>query len=84
MQAVTNWLAKYNVTPQSTSPAGDILHLRVPIATANVMLSANYQAPVHEETGITLHETESYAIPAALKPHLLFVYPTTQYDLSLL
>ncbi|KAM5530674.1 hypothetical protein V8D89_015646 [Ganoderma adspersum] len=78
VQAVTNWLTKYNVTPQSTSLAGDILHLRVPIATANAMLSANYQAFIHEETGITLHKTESYAIPTAMQPHLVFVYPTTQ------
>ncbi|PIL32625.1 hypothetical protein GSI_05329 [Ganoderma sinense ZZ0214-1] len=48
VQATMNWLAKYNVTPQSTSPAGDMLHLRVPIATANAMLSANYQAFMHE------------------------------------
>ncbi|PIL32629.1 hypothetical protein GSI_05333 [Ganoderma sinense ZZ0214-1] len=78
VQATMNWLAKYNVTPQSTSPAGDMLHLRVPIATANAMLSANYQAFVHEETGTTLHKTDSYAIPAAMQPYLAFVHPTTQ------
>ena len=84
VQAITNWLAKYNVTPHSTSPAGDMLHLRVPIATANAMLNANYQALVHEETGATLHKTDSYEIPAAMQSHLAFVHPTTQYALFLL
>ena len=73
-----NWLAKYNVTPHATSPAGDMLHLRVPISTANAILSANYRTFMDEETGVTMHKTDSYVIPAAMRPHLAFVYPTTQ------
>ena len=61
-----------------------MLHLHVPIATANAMLNANYQAFAHEGTGAILHKTDSYAIPAAMEPYLAFIYPTTQYDLYLL
>ncbi|TBU27083.1 family S53 protease-like protein [Dichomitus squalens] len=78
VQAVTSWLAKYNVTPDVVSPAGDIMRIHVPIATANALLSANYSAFVQEGTGATAHKTDVYAIPEAVQPHLAFVYPTTQ------
>ena len=78
VQAVTSWLAKHNVTPQVISPAGDILRIHVPVATANALLSANYTAFVQEGTGATAHKTDVYAIPEAVQPHLAFVYPTTQ------
>ena len=78
VQAVTNWLSMHNVTPHSTSSTGDVLHLVVPVETANSMLSANYTPFVHAESGVTLHKTDSYTIPEAVQSHLAFVYPTTQ------
>ena len=78
-----SWLAQYNITPELASPAGDILRIRVSIATANALLSANYSAFVQEGSGATVHKTDVYSIPAAMKPHLAFVYPTTKWVMVL-
>ncbi|KAI1793549.1 family S53 protease-like protein [Ganoderma leucocontextum] len=79
VQAVTNWLAQYNTTPDVISPAGDIMRVHVPVTIANTLLSANYTAFTQNGTGAIVHKTDVYSIPAAMQPHLAAVYPTTQH-----
>ena len=55
------------------------MRIRVPITTANALLSANYTAFTQIETGAVAHKTDVYSIPADMQQHLAAVYPTTQY-----
>ena len=77
LTAVKAWLAKNNVTAETASAAGDWLNIRVPVAQADTLLSAQFNEYVHQASNATSLRTMAYSIPANLKGHLDFVYPTT-------
>ena len=78
VQAVTTWLKKNNVTAETYSASGDLLHIQIPVGQANALLNANFSTYVHEKTNTTTVGTLSYSLPSDVSEHIEFVYPTTQ------
>ena len=84
VKAVTDWLKKNGVSPDSASPSGDMLNINIPVEKANALLNANFASYVHDDTNATMIRTLAYSLPASVQDHVSFVYPTTQYVLSTL
>ncbi|KAM5534011.1 hypothetical protein V8D89_012331 [Ganoderma adspersum] len=78
-QAVTAWLSKNGITPESTSASGDMVTIQVPATKANTLLNANFTTYVHEASNTTMVRTLAYSLPDAVHDHIAFVYPTTQF-----
>ncbi|TBU22963.1 subtilisin-like protein [Dichomitus squalens] len=78
VQAVTAWLAKNNVTAQ-TSATGEWMKIRIPVSQANALLDTQFNEYSHDETGLTVLRTMSYSVPASVKGHLDFIYPATAF-----
>ena len=78
LEKVTAWLKNNGLTPQTLSPAGDWLSVKVPVSKANALISADYNEYVVDKTNQTELRTLAYSIPESLKGHLAFIYPTTQ------
>lgn len=76
--AVTDWLSENGITPTSTSTFGDMLHVYISVAKANMLLNANYVGYIHEASNTTITRTLSFSLPADVQDHISFVYPTTQ------
>ena len=76
VQAVKTWLAKNNVTAQ-TSATGEWMKIRIPVSQANSLLDTQFNQYAHEETGFTALRTTSYSVPASVQGHLDFIYPVT-------
>ncbi|KAI0740343.1 family S53 protease-like protein [Earliella scabrosa] len=79
LKAVTDWLAASNLTWSSASASGEILKLEITVAEANALLSADYTTYEHPETGAEVVGTPYYSVPASVKDHITFIYPTTQF-----
>ncbi|TFY64859.1 hypothetical protein EVG20_g5800 [Dentipellis fragilis] len=80
VQAVNEWLSSHNLTSASFSPAGDVRAVSLTVKQANALLDADYSIFTDQNrTGAKTIRTLSYSIPADLKPHVLTVYPTTQF-----
>ncbi len=77
-KAVLAWLKKANISPDRTSPAGDMLRVSVPVKQANSLFNANYTEFLSHETSTTLVCTLSYSMPADVDKHLSSIYPTNQ------
>ncbi|KAI1787574.1 subtilisin-like protein [Ganoderma leucocontextum] len=80
VKAITDWLGKHGLSPESRSYPGETLTVHVPAARANFLLAANFTAYTHDTTNTTMIRTLSYSLPAYLHDHIAFVYPTTQFD----
>lgn len=78
LAAVTAWLDRNGVkaTPGATS---QWLNIEVPVAKANAMLDTEFSTFEHSDTGVSTIRTLAYSVPASVKPHLDFIYPTTVY-----
>ncbi|RPD58338.1 family S53 protease [Lentinus tigrinus ALCF2SS1-7] len=76
--AVKDWLTKNNITAVA-SKSGNSLIANVPVHQANALLDANYTKFEHKASGTEVLRTLSYSLPAEIKQHLSFVYPTTQF-----
>ncbi len=79
VERVTAWLSKNGITPQTISPSGDWLGVKVPISKANALLKADYNEYSVDKTNATALRTLAYSVPASLKQDLAFIYPTTQF-----
>ncbi|KAI0642673.1 subtilisin-like protein [Trametes meyenii] len=78
VKVVTDWLAQYGITPQPSSPFGDMLDIDVSLDQANALFNANFTPYPHGLSNATEWRTPSYRVPADVQPHLLFIYPTTR------
>ncbi|KAI1789321.1 family S53 protease-like protein [Ganoderma leucocontextum] len=78
VQAVTGWLAQYNIIPEVASPSGDMLEMAIDVDTANALLNANYTPSLHPDTGSTVYTTNSFSVPSEIQQHVAFIYPTTK------
>jgi tripeptidyl-peptidase-1 len=74
-QAVRDFLQAHGVEVSQLSPAGDWLGFNTTVAQANNMFDADYSVFRHLDSGSDSTNTLSYALPAAIKPHLSFVHP---------
>lgn len=76
VDAVNSWLSRNNVTstPGATS---QWLNIKVPVATANALLDADFQTYSNADTGTTAVRTLAYSVPKSVKPFLDFIYPAT-------
>lgn len=72
------WLQDHGLNPDTISPSGDMLAVRMSLQKANSVLNANYSAYVREETNTTIWRTPFYSVPPNIEKHLPFIYPTTQ------
>lgn len=79
VQAVNSWLAQYNLTSESASPAGELLRINVPAHLANQIFAANFTEYNETTSATTQIGTLSYTIPSDVSDHITFAYPTTQY-----
>lgn len=76
------WLASHSIPSSSltsSSPAGDILQLTLPLATAESLLSASYRTYRHISSGELAIRTLEYSLPRALHDHVDLVMPTTVF-----
>ncbi|KAI0823279.1 peptidase S8/S53 domain-containing protein [Trametes gibbosa] len=78
-KAVADWLNNHGITPMTTSPAGDMLKIQIPLAKANDIFGANFSGYVHQATDTPMWRTLTYAVDDSVTDHLAFVYPTTQF-----
>lgn len=79
LTAVTSWLTSNSISVSSTtssSPAGDILQITLPVSHANALLHANFTSFTRSEDGEQTIRTLSYSIPKELEAHVDFVHPT--------
>ncbi|KAF7314919.1 Family S53 protease-like protein [Mycena indigotica] len=79
---ITNWLVANNVTFSSTSPLGNMLKLRLSVQQANQMFGALFLEYRHIASGQKAIRTLSYSVPLALKAHIGFIHPTTNFDFA--
>ncbi|EIW62698.1 family S53 protease-like protein [Trametes versicolor FP-101664 SS1] len=81
LAAVTAWLDRNGVkaTPGTTS---QWLNIEVPVAKANAMLDTEFSTFEHSDTGVSAIRTLAYSVPASVKPHLDFIYPTTVFPVK--
>lgn len=77
VDAVTSWLATFDITPNVATPAGDWLAFDVPVSTANKMLNTQYSTFTRVETGETQVLTLEYSLPEEVQGHVKVVHPTT-------
>ncbi|KAG9076070.1 hypothetical protein FS749_012190, partial [Ceratobasidium sp. UAMH 11750] len=75
-KAVEKWLDTHGIKVTSRSPAGDWLHVTVPVARAEQMLNTRYNVYRHT-SGSHIVRSESYALPRSLDAHVALVQPTT-------
>ncbi|KAG8739824.1 hypothetical protein FRC10_005085 [Ceratobasidium sp. 414] len=76
VKAVEEWLDVHGVKVAERSPAGDWLHVLVPVARAEQMLNTRYNVYRHT-SGNHIVRAESYALPRSLDEHVDLVQPTT-------
>ncbi|KAJ6556181.1 family S53 protease [Mycena capillaripes] len=79
LSSVSGWLAEHGLTPTSISPFNDVLQITLPVRAANALLAADFRAFTHVASGTRSVRTLSYAVPAALQPHIRFVHPTLAF-----
>ncbi|KAJ6490995.1 family S53 protease [Mycena sanguinolenta] len=75
--AVSTWLSENNIDAKPVTPAGDMLEIKIPVSQANDLLSAEFSAFTHAETGKIIIRTLQYSLPAPLTQHVEFFHPTT-------
>jgi tripeptidyl-peptidase-1 len=73
--AVRGFLEAHGLNVSQLSPAGDWLGFNTTVAQANNMFNADYSVFRHLDSGSESMNTLSYAVPAAIKPHLSYVHP---------
>ncbi|TFK88152.1 subtilisin-like protein [Polyporus arcularius HHB13444] len=78
-KAVSDWLSKNGISPDSTSASGDMVTIKVPAEKANALLNANFTTYTHEASNTTMVRTLAYSLPSDLQEHVAFIYPTTQF-----
>ncbi|KAJ7259960.1 family S53 protease [Mycena haematopus] len=76
---VSAWLSSHGITPTPISPAGDILQITLPVATANELLGAQFESFTHVESGATSIRTLGYSVPVSLQEHIQYVHPTVAF-----
>ncbi|KAG8746061.1 hypothetical protein FRC10_006164 [Ceratobasidium sp. 414] len=76
VEIVEKWLDTHNAKVTRRSPAGDWLHVTVPVARAEQMLNTRYNVYRHT-SGSHIVRSESYALPRSLDSHIDLVQPTT-------
>ncbi|CDO69264.1 hypothetical protein BN946_scf185042.g166 [Trametes cinnabarina] len=81
LAAVTTWLDSHGIKAKPGA-TNQWLNIEVPVATANAMLDAEFSVFEHQKTGISAIRTLSYSVPASVKPHLDFIYPTTSFPVT--
>ncbi|KAK5117542.1 hypothetical protein LTR62_004964 [Meristemomyces frigidus] len=82
VDAVMNWLesAGINEFRVKQSQSLNWLEFDATVDEAEDLLKTQYHVYEHEETGQPHVACEEYSIPAHLKPHVDFVYPTVHFD----
>ncbi|KDQ59598.1 hypothetical protein JAAARDRAFT_205626 [Jaapia argillacea MUCL 33604] len=82
LSIVHEWLESHGIDLSSVSysPAQDWLSFRIPIATAEEMLSAKYHTFRHTESDELVVRTLSYSLPKQLLAHIDVIQPTTMFD----
>ncbi|KAG8716001.1 hypothetical protein FRC09_016119 [Ceratobasidium sp. 395] len=76
VKTVQDWLDTHGVQVTGRSPAGDWLHVRVPVKRAEQMLNTRYNVYRHT-SGSHIVRSEAYALPRSLDDHVNLVQPTT-------
>ncbi|KAJ4484567.1 family S53 protease [Lentinula lateritia] len=79
-EAVTKWLASFNITSIPATPAGDWIKFTIPVKVANQLLNTEYSLFNHTQSGQTSVRTLQYSIPSDLQPHVKAVHPTTSFN----
>ncbi|KAH9983545.1 tripeptidyl peptidase A [Russula compacta] len=79
--AVYEWLADHGIQREAChkSPAGDWITVRVPVAQAEKMLSAEFRVWKHDQDGDVLVRATEYSLPAHLDQHVELIQPTTAF-----
>ncbi|QRV80026.1 tripeptidyl-peptidase I [Ceratobasidium sp. AG-Ba] len=76
VNSVERWLNAHEVKITGRSPAGDWIHVLVPVKRAEKMLNTRYNVYRHT-SGTHVVRTESYALPRSLDEHIDVIQPTT-------
>jgi tripeptidyl-peptidase-1 len=80
VQAVTEWLSSFGITPTPATPSGDWLKFSVPVSTANHLLNTEFSVFNHTESGQMSVRTLEYSVPSDLQAHVKAIHPTTSFN----
>jgi len=86
IDAVGDWLRTAGVEGERVKQTGgrSWLSVNVTVQEAENLLRTKYHVYEHEETGQPHVACEEYSIPASLKHHIDFVYPSVHFDAKVL
>ncbi|KAJ3728738.1 Pro-kumamolisin, activation domain-containing protein [Lentinula raphanica] len=79
-EAVSEWLATFNITSTPATPAGDWIKFTIPVGTANRLLKTQFGIYNHTDSGRAYVRTTEYSIPSDLQAHVKAVHPTTSFN----
>ena len=82
--AVNRWLVAHGLMSYRALPVGDYIHINMMVAQASKLMAVNFASFTHQESGATAICMLEYSIPAILKDHVNFIYPTVLYVLPTL
>ena len=79
VDTVVEWLSQAGVTDLKHTAGGTFISFRATVELGNRLLNTEYKVFEHKATGHRTVRTDSYSLPALMKPHIDFVSPATRF-----
>ncbi|KAK8116277.1 tripeptidyl-peptidase 1 [Apiospora sp. TS-2023a] len=77
--AVLSWLQSSGVPVSDIEDAGEWVNFKITVGKAQDLLNTTFAVYKHVEAGAEILRTLQYSVPAAVKPHMTMIQPTTRF-----